>query len=1079
MGSVWFPAPGLTRLNRYHTPMFGWVHVGLSLAHPIHEALLGLAPRKRDWDPFLPSQAQVGCTNEMITSLMECNREEALRAREIAVKKLRNRDFVVARKIAIKAQRLFPELENISQLLTTCEVLSSADTKISGDLDWYGILQVNKTADESEIRRQYNRLSYWLHPDNNTLFGAEDAFRFVSEAHSVLSDHVKRSQYDIKRQCASREVDAEATQPPNKTDANTSNDGLIPSSDSVLVFWTICPHCQKQYLYYKRNFMARCDDCGKSFFAFKVREQPVPSRILSIATKKFQVSPEMFSFQQSSVPNQKAQYVNPSVRVDTNFIVRANVEETDESIKQYGWAGDMEGKCLVTRSGTVQLSEKSQIKSGVGHVPDADNNKPGTLVPKSPNLNSISVQNLTRENASAGTNAAESSNLQILGRGRIYCSSDSCHGMKSINRQRKYNCPSGSDSTNELTCNDDGSVPDNQSTGHHVNIEVSSEEEGNARPGGNRQDYKKNVTDTASQKSVNSVIGCPPDFIDFGKSRDAEEVDEYIKCHAMNSNIKRQRKYNSPSNPDLSNEHICSDNVAAPEIQSSLQHVPIEVYSEEKGNEKHGDSQGDIDTVSQNSANSAIAYPSPDFFDFDKSRDVYQIAIDQIWAVYDGHDCMPRAYARINHVDPSNLKAQFTWLVHSTVNEQNAKGTHEKLPFACGNFCLGETDVLQDSSRYLSHNVSWTSKNGTSYDIHPNKGEVWALYKGWSMQFSSDANRYQSYGYDIVQVLSSGPMDAGVTVSPLVRIAGFVSLFVKAKNESSFLISSCEALRFSHSIPFYTTNGNERIGVPEGFLELDTAALPSDLDAAFPPITLDSYMSSDNKTNTEVIIYACPDPEFYNFEHNRSHDKFEPGQIWALYSDTDKFPNFYGWVNKVEMEPFNVHLNWLEACPQNAQEKRWLEHDVPMSCGTFEIQNMVTKYSENYVFSHLVETKRIGAKCQVKIRPKIGEVWAIYKNWSAKWVPSHTTRGTKYAIGQIVECTEAFTLFGFLTKVVGHISVFKPDLGKGILKIPVKESLRFSHRIPSFCLTKEKGGKLHDCYELDPAAVPDDFLQKG
>jgi len=35
---------------------------------------------------------------------MECDREEALKAREIAVKKLENRDFVGAKRIALKAQ---------------------------------------------------------------------------------------------------------------------------------------------------------------------------------------------------------------------------------------------------------------------------------------------------------------------------------------------------------------------------------------------------------------------------------------------------------------------------------------------------------------------------------------------------------------------------------------------------------------------------------------------------------------------------------------------------------------------------------------------------------------------------------------------------------------------------------------------------------------------------------------------------------------------------------------------------------------------------------------------------------------
>ena len=71
------------------------------------------------------------------------------------------------------------------------------------------------------------------------------------------------------------------------------------------------------------------------------------------------------------------------------------------------------------------------------------------------------------------------------------------------------------------------------------------------------------------------------------------------------------------------------------------------------------------------------------------------------------------------------------------------------------------------------------------------------------------------------------------------------------------------------------------------------------------------------------------------------------------------------------------------------------------------------------------------------------------------------------------------TLIAFLTKVNGHLSVFKHDVLKRPLEIPRKENLRFSHRIPSFCLAKDNGGKLWGFYELDPAVVPDVLLNEG
>lgn len=130
---------------------------------------------------------------------MDCNKEEAFRAREIAERKMQNKDFSGARKFAQKAQRLFPVLENISQMLTVCEVHCSANVKVNGEMDWYGILQVEPTADDSSVRKQYRRLALLLHPGKNQFAGAEAAFKLIGEAHMTLSDQEKRHLYDIKR----------------------------------------------------------------------------------------------------------------------------------------------------------------------------------------------------------------------------------------------------------------------------------------------------------------------------------------------------------------------------------------------------------------------------------------------------------------------------------------------------------------------------------------------------------------------------------------------------------------------------------------------------------------------------------------------------------------------------------------------------------------------------------------------------------------------------------------------------------------------------------------------------------------
>lgn len=63
--------------------------------------------------------------------------------------------------------------------------------------DYYEILGVSKDANETDIKKSYRKLSKQYHPDlNPNNKEAEEKFKDIAEAYSVLSDSEKRSNYD-------------------------------------------------------------------------------------------------------------------------------------------------------------------------------------------------------------------------------------------------------------------------------------------------------------------------------------------------------------------------------------------------------------------------------------------------------------------------------------------------------------------------------------------------------------------------------------------------------------------------------------------------------------------------------------------------------------------------------------------------------------------------------------------------------------------------------------------------------------------------------------------------------------------
>ncbi|KAL0358886.1 UNVERIFIED_CONTAM: Chaperone protein DnaJ [Sesamum angustifolium] len=261
---------------------------------------------------------------------MECNRDEANRAKSIAESKLEQKDYVGAKKFALKAQNLYPGLDCISQMLTTLDVYISAESKINGEVDWYGVLGVNPSADDETLKKQYRKLALLLHPDKNKSIGADGAFKLISEGWSLLSDKEKRLAYNQRRggkgsqqnvptytggqkvptytggqnvptytggpsapppnenqffTFASRSPPApksknrsgKAPRMPTRTPTHTYGPSSIPiptpphppSYQRPDTFWTLCHRCKMQYEYLKvyLNHTLLCPNCHQPFMA--------------------------------------------------------------------------------------------------------------------------------------------------------------------------------------------------------------------------------------------------------------------------------------------------------------------------------------------------------------------------------------------------------------------------------------------------------------------------------------------------------------------------------------------------------------------------------------------------------------------------------------------------------------------------------------------------------------------------------------------------------------------------------------------------------------------------------------------
>merc|ERR1712134_147537 len=87
---------------------------------------------------------------------------------------------------------------NFSQMLVMslfCGLVSFSNF-CEAKKDYYKVLGLEKGASPAEIKKAYRKAALKLHPDKNTAPRADEAFKVVGKAFSVLTDDDKKSAYE-------------------------------------------------------------------------------------------------------------------------------------------------------------------------------------------------------------------------------------------------------------------------------------------------------------------------------------------------------------------------------------------------------------------------------------------------------------------------------------------------------------------------------------------------------------------------------------------------------------------------------------------------------------------------------------------------------------------------------------------------------------------------------------------------------------------------------------------------------------------------------------------------------------------
>ncbi|CAK8544717.1 unnamed protein product [Lathyrus sativus] len=1008
---------------------------------------------------------------------MECNKDEALRAKEIAENKLQTGDFAGALKFASKARQLFPDTQNITQIITICEVHSAAQNKLfTSDMDWYGILLTEKFAEEATIKKQYRKLALLLHPDKNKSAGAEAAFKLIVEANRVLSDPAKRSLYNMK---VSRLAGIKAPQASSHhhnsfhSQFRTQNSNLNQKE----TFWTSCQHCNTKYEYYKNiiNATLHCRQCFKLFKAHDIGSPVAPSG----HTSSF--------YRQKDTPNQ----VPPKEASQSN------------GGKPYGKGPEdkfVPSRPVSTKRGAGDgVSSKFQ-KSKDGHGASCK-------VPKSKDGHGTAgVTKAAAGTSNHATSKAKQSRTQAnVGnkRARQSASADSVNGngRKVSNVQEK-----GVDPTS-FTADVAGQ-----------NGETRNKTNGQPEKTALRKKAKvEQLNPKRKETSKPNIIFCPdPEFSDFDKVRieDCFAADQYWAIYddtdSMPRFYARIKKVHSPfkleytwlePNPDLNDEiewHDANLPIACGKYRLGSTQITkdIVMFSHK------------VHCVKGSARGSYLVYPMKGetwaiFRHWDigwgskpEKNAEYQFEFVEVLSDFDEKDGVKVTYL-------SKVKG-FVCLFQQTV--QNGVGL----------FCVPPNELYRFSHRVPSFMMSGDERKDVpkgSFELDP-AGLPKSIFQvqvgdpGDVMEDGRLNNGVRSCQESSKCKVDQAKCNESIPKAKL-QESGGPPINKKPPRSNAENMGNGHTSTSQHKVREHKKYTSHRdYSQPEGSeaaasqtkpqkpnkrnYHVETSTVrrsPRDLskknDAGGAGECATSKLA-DNHSNTNSNIketqsvgndHTCLEKDSgvvgvrHDFNKEKSREMFQCGQIWAIYGDRDNMPDVYVQIKKIESTSnFRLHVSELEPCSPPEGFKR------AISCGSFKIKKAKPQILSPSAFSHQLKVEPMENSIY-EIYPKKGEIWALYKDQNSELTSSDQDRGRREChIVEVLADSDKSVEVVILLRFSGSQPIFKAPITRrskaGVIEILREEVGRFSHQVPAFQHSGEDDLHLRGCWVADPSSIP-------